>query len=619
MERKRTTSASHKSDAIKKQVIDFLMQGYSVQKAMDAVGRSVKTYEYYRKTDEQFALAIDKIRSMTARGEVGSPRGEVPPFPEFSEKFLGVQVFPHQKHWIDLLEGREPEDIHPAISYEPGSSDLLIVNTPPEHAKSTTITVNYAVYRICQNPNIRIMIVSKTQAMAQKFLLSIKNRLTHPRYQDLQLTFGPPGGYEKNSDSWKQDLIYLSSESRDSGEKDPTVQAVGIRGHIYGARADLIIMDDCVDHTNAHEYEKQIDWIQSEVMSRIDNDGGRLLVVGTRLRPRDLYSELRDPMRYPDETSPWTYFAQPAVLEFADDSKDWVTLWAKTNMPPVSGNGVPDEDGLYDKWTGPALHKKRSRMSPNLWAMVYQQQQVHEDSAFPSDAIKGVINGARNIGIIPKGKHGVRPNGMDGLIVVAGLDPAGSGYTAAVVLGLDVSTQKRYLLDVSNVAGMKPDEIRGLIKDWTERYRVTEWRVEKNAFQTMLTQDREVREFLTRSGSMLREHHTGQNKWDSDFGVASLTTLFYGWDEGNALIEFPSTHSSEGLKALIEQLVTWYPDSPKSQKTDTVMAFWFAELGCRDRLASATNFSKNHNRMGMFHTPYDRSKQYTVNLDELYA
>jgi len=556
---------------------------------------------------------------MTARGEVGSPRGEVPPFPEFSSKYLGVDVFPHQKHWIDLLEGREPEDLHPAISYEPGSTDLLIVNTPPEHAKSTTITVNYAVYRICQNPNIRIMIVSKTQAMAQKFLLSIKNRLTHPRYQDLQLTFGPPGGYEKNSDSWKQDLIYLSSESRDSGEKDPTVQAVGIRGHIYGARADLIIMDDCVDHTNAHEYEKQIDWIQSEVMSRIDNDGGRLLVVGTRLRPRDLYSELRDPMRYPDETSPWTYFAQPAVLEFAEDAKDWVTLWAKTNMPPVSGNGVPDENGLYDKWTGPALHKKRSRMSPNLWAMVYQQQQVHEDSAFPSDAIKGVINGARNIGIIPKGKHGVRPNGMDGLIVVAGLDPAGSGYTAAVVLGLDVSTQKRYLLDVSNVAGMKPDDIRNLIKDWTERYRVTEWRVEKNAFQTMLTQDREVREFLTRSGSMLREHHTGQNKWDSDFGVASLTTLFYGWDEGNALIEFPSTHSSEGLKALIEQLVTWYPDAPKSQKTDTVMAFWFAELGCRDRLASATNFSKNHNRMGMFHTPYDRSQQYTVNLDELYA
>jgi len=617
MEKKPRSAASLNADAIKKQVIEFLMQGYSVQKAMDAVGRSVKTYEYYRKTDPSFGLQIDKVRSMTARGELQTGTIEVPPFDEFSQKYLGTQVFPHQKHWIDLLESRPIENAHPSIIYEPGDKDLLIVNTPPEHAKSTTITVNYALYEICRNPNIRIIIVSKTQAMAQKFLLSIKNRLTHPRYQDLHLAFGPPGGFEKNSDSWKQDLIYLSSEARDSGEKDPTVQAIGVRGHIYGARADLIIMDDCVDHTNAHEYEKQIDWIQSEVMSRVDNDGGKLLVVGTRLRPRDLYSELRDPMRYPDETSPWTYFAQPAVLEFKDEPADWVTLWPKTNMAPVSGKGIPDENGLYSKWDGAALNKKRGRMSPNLWAMVYQQQQVHEDSAFPAAAIKGVINGARNIGLIPKGKAGNRHAGMDGLVIVAGLDPAMSGYTAAVCIALDINTQKRYLLDVSNVPGMKPDDIRTLIKDWTDKYKISEWRVEKNAFQAMLTQDREVREYLSARGATLREHHTGQNKWDTDFGVASLTTLFHGYEEGNNLIEFPSTHASEGLKSLIEQLVTWYPDAPKSQKTDCVMAFWFTELAVRDRINSANVFARNHNSASMFHTRYDKSQQMTVSLSDL--
>ena len=615
MERKRVTSASHKSDAIKKQVVEFLMEGYSVQKAMDAVGRTVKTYEYYRKTDPSFALQIDKVRAMTARGELQTGTVPVPEFPEFSETYLGTRVFEHQRHWIDLLEGRELKDVHPSVVYEPGAPDLLIVNTPPEHAKSTTITVNYALYEICRNPNIRIIVVSKTQAMAQKFLLSIKNRLTHPRYQDLHLAFGPPGGFQKGSDSWKQDLIYLSSEARDSGEKDPTVQAIGVRGHIYGSRADLIIMDDCVDHTNAHEYEKQIDWIQSEVMSRIDV-GGKLLVVGTRLRPKDLYSELRDPMRYPDEKSPWTYFAQPAVLEFADDPKDWVTLWPKTNMPPVSGKGTADSEGLYDKWGGPALSTKRGRMSPNLWAMVYQQQQVHEDSAFPSAAVKGVINGARNIGLIPKGKAGNRHNGMDGLVVVAGLDPAMAGHTAAVVIGVDVSTQKRYLLDVSNKQGMKPDDIRQLIKDWTDKYSISEWRVEKNSFQAMLTQDREVREYLSARGATLREHHTGQNKWDTDFGVASLTTLFHGYDEGNNLIEFPSSHQSEGLKALIEQLVTWYPGAPKSQKTDCVMALWFTELACRDRVVSASNYARNHSANSMFHTKYDKSQQVTVNLSD---
>jgi hypothetical protein len=453
--------------------------------------------------------------------------------------------------------------------------------------------------------------------MAQKFLLSIKNRLTHPRYQDLHLAFGPPGGFQKNSDSWKQDLIYLSSEARDSGEKDPTVQAIGIRGHIYGARADLIIMDDCVDHTNAHEYEKQIDWIQSEVMSRIDNDGGKLLVVGTRLRPKDLYSELRDPMRYPDEKSPWTYFAQPAVLEFKDDYTDWVTLWPKTNMPPVSGRGIPDKDGFYTKWDGEALSKKRGRMSPNLWAMVYQQQQVHEDAIFPADAIKGVINGARNIGIIPKGKAGNREYGMDGLVVVAGLDPAMAGYTAAVCIAVDIATQKRYLLDVSNQPGMKPDAIRELIKDWTDKYQISEWRVEKNAFQAMLTQDREVREYLSLRGATLKEHHTGNNKWDTDFGVASLTTLFHGYEEGNNLIEFPSTHMSEGLKSLIEQLVTWYPDAPKSQKTDCVMAFWFTELAIRDRVSNANYFARTHARASMFHTKYDKSQQVNIPIGDL--
>jgi len=616
MERKRTTAASHKSDAIKKQIIEFLMEGYSTQKAMDAVGRSIKTYEYYRKTDPSFSLQVDKVRSMTARGEIGQSTTELPPFPEFSSKYLGVEVFTHQKHWIDLLEGTTPSEVHPSIIYEPGDPDLIIINTPPEHAKSTTITVNYALYQICRNPNIRILVVSKTQAMAQKFLLSIKNRLTHPRYQDLHLAFGPPGGFEKNSDSWKQDLIYLSSEARNSGEKDPTVQAIGIRGHIYGARADLIIMDDCVDHTNAHEYEKQIDWIQSEVMSRIDNDGGKLLVVGTRLRPKDLYSELRDPMRYPDETSPWTYFAQPAVLEFSDDHKDWKTLWAKTNMPPVSGKGVPDKNGLYVKWDGEALFKKRSRMSPNLWAMVYQQQQVHEDAVFPGDSVKGVINGARNIGIIPKNKAGNRPEGMDGLVVVAGLDPAMAGYTACVCLAIDINNQKRYLLDVSNVQGMKPDAIREVIKDWTDKYGISEWRVEKNAFQAMLTQDREVREYLTARGATLKEHHTGNNKWDTNFGVASLTSLFHGHEDGTNLIEFPSTHMSEGLKALIEQLVTWYPDAPKSQKTDCVMAFWFAELAARDRIANATHFARTHAAKSMFHTRYDKSQQFTVSLSD---
>jgi hypothetical protein len=94
--------------------------------------------------------------------------------------------------------------------------------------------------------------------------------------------------------------------------------------------------------------------------------------------------------------------------------------------------------------------------------------------------------------------------------------------------------------------------------------------------------------------------------------------LFANWEDGEALIEFPSTHASEGIKALIEQLVTWYPDAPKSQKKDAVMALWFAELACRDRVSNSHYYARSHSSFSMFHTKYDRSQQINFNVSDLY-
>jgi hypothetical protein len=484
---------------------------------------------------------------------------------------------------------------------------------PPEHAKTTSITINYCTYRIAMDPNIRILLVSKTQTMAEKMLYAIKTRLTHPKYAEMISRYAPMGGFDKDSEAWNRTMIYLSDAARDSGEKDPTVQAIGVRGHIYGARADLIVMDDCVDLTNAHEYEKQIDWLQSEVISRISSTGS-MLVVGTRLSSKDLYSEVRDPQRYPDEESPWTYLAMPALLQAADDPADWETLWPRSNQPePGVRDSQPGEDGLYPKWDGPRLSKKRKRMSPRAWAMVYQQQQVADDSIFSPDAIKASINGNRMAGVMPKGMVNCRPNGMDGLIVVAGLDPATAGHTAVTVIGLDPATQKRYVLDVHNQAAMTPEQMRNLIKDWTVRFNIAEWRIEKNGFQGFLVHDRELNDFCAARGSVIRPHFTGQNKHDVDFGVASMTVLWNGWEDKHHLIELPSTHGQESIKTMIEQLITWAPALPKTAKTDIVMSLWFAELACRDRVTLMSNYTRSHVN-NPFLTPWDKQQQSTMNL-----
>jgi hypothetical protein len=599
----------------KKRFLEFYAEGRTINDALQLAGRTRTTYETWRRSDAQFAVDADRIRQMRLGAQ--HVQGEQLSFSDFSERYLGARVFPHMQNVVDLIEGNEPDWRHPGMTYERGETDLLIVNMPPEHAKTTSVTINYVTYRICMDPNVRIILVSKTQDMAKKMLYAVKTRLTHPKYAEMIANYAPVGGFDKNSEAWNQNMIYVSGDARDSGEKDPTVQALGIRGHIYGARADLIIMDDCVDLTNAHEYEKQIDWLQSEVISRISSQGA-LLVVGTRLASKDLYSELRDNTRYPDEVSPWTYLAMPAVLEFAEDQKDWFTLWPRSNQPEAGARGEdtePGEDGLFPKWDGPRLAKKRARVSPRAWALVYQQQQVADQGIFSAEALRASINGNRMTGLMPRGMVNCRPDGMDGLICVAGLDPAMAGHTAAVVIGLDPATQRRYVLDIWNKPAMTPDQIRDLIREWTTKYGITEWRVEKNAFQSMLTQDREVREYLAGAGAILREHFTGSNKHDVDFGVASMTTLWAGWEDKRQLIELPSTAISESSKALVEQLLIWHPAAPKTQKTDIVMALWFAELGCRDRVTAMSNYARSHVN-NPFVTRFDKAGRATVNLND---
>ena len=598
----------------KRIVLEQVSQGRTVTDALRVAGRSMKAYEQWRATDREFALAMDRIRQDVSDRMRDETDLDIS-FSEFSEKYLDAKVFPHAQNVVDMIEAREPSWLHPAMTWEPGEPDLCIVNMPPEHAKSTTITMNYVTYRIARDPNIRVMVVSKTQGMARKFLYGIKTRLTHDKYAAMQARFGPAGGFAAGAESWSQDMIYVSGAARDSGEKDPTVQALGIRGHIFGARCDLIVLDDAVDGTNAHEYDKQIDWIQSEVISRL-SPSGTLLVVGTRLASKDLYLELRNPSRYPDETSPWSYLAMPGVLEFADDPKDWTTLWPRSNQMEIGARGddiEPDEDGLFPKWDGPRLAKKRARMQPRTWSMVYMQSQVSADAIFPTDAVAASVNGNRMTGRMPVGMNGCRSNGDEGLIVLAGLDPATSGHTAAIVGGLDTNTQKRYVFDVFNKPGTKPEEMRELIMAWTDKYRIAEWRIEKNGFQGFLVHDREINDYCNQRGTVIRPHFTGANKHDADFGVASMTVLFNNWQEKRQLIELPSTAVSEAAKSLVEQLVTWSPDLGKKAKTDLVMALWFFELACRDRVVSMGAFTRHHAK-NMFLTPWDRSQQHVVNL-----
>lgn len=551
---------------------------YSLEAAVLKTGYSYRMYENWRRSDTGFKSAIENARVIVSgKGELN--RAHVGRFEDFCPKFLYQPLYWHQMQWVDLLEGREPRDLHPSQSYENRGTTHLLVNTPPEHAKSTTLTINYITYLICKNPNIRIRVVSKTQTMAKEFVYAIQQRLTHPKYSKLQMEFSPAGGFKGSASVWKQDCIYLGADVRDSGEKDPTLQALGIGGQIYGARSDIIIVDDAVVLSNANEYEAQIRWLQQEVLTRL-GPTGRLLVIGTRVDSVDLYKELRNGDRYPSGSSPWTYLAQPAVLQFADKPEDWKTLWPKAQIPWDGAKDRPDSEGLYPRWDGKYLYQRRGLLDPRTWAMAYMQADVSEDNVFDAASVRRCVNGMRKMGAIMRpSQTGVRPQGMEGLHIVGSLDPAMSGDGAFVVLAFDRVDNMRYVLEARVRTAPTPAWITGTIHELTEKWGIHEWVIEKNGYQASLTKDLDLLSWLATRGITLHPHFTGTNKTDPDWGVASMAGLFE-----NGLIELPSSANAEPIKQLIEQLITWRPNKPNDPyrgKTDLVMALWFAELRAR--------------------------------------
>lgn len=591
----------------KAKILELFELGHSADDSCRMAGLSPASWKYYKRTDAKFRDAVDLILAQRAGAKAVGEHLDIS-FEEFSDRFLGMKLFRHQLQWVDVIEGREPRDLDPGQIYKGGDPDTIIVNTPPGHAKSTTITMNYVTYKIVTNPNFRVVVISKTETMAKKFLQGIKRRLTSPQFKDLIATYAPAEGFEKSAEVWTSTMIYFGHGT--SVEKDPNIQVLGIGQQIYGARADLIILDDVEDLQNAHQYEAHLDYVMQDVMTR----DAPLLVVGTRVAPVDLYSELLNPNNYDGEESDWTHLTQPAVLQYADDPKDWVTLWPESNIPHPQRPGKQLPNGNWPKWDGERLSKLRRKIKPKTWALVYQQEAVSEDSLFTIEAVNGVRS-MRSRGPLRAGEGAV-PDEISNFYIVAGLDPATkAGYTAAICLAVDRNTGKRFMLDAFN-AQVSPTGLRQLIFDWTEKLGIQEWRVERNGFQAFLTQDREITQYLAARGVRLREHQTGgKNKWDPDWGVSSLEMLFRGHENKTAMLDIPSMGANEAIRTFKEQLVTWYPEHPKGQKTDMVMAFWFAELAARDCIRHLGQRAQSH-LDNPFVSENDLAGRVVIDLDE---
>lgn len=561
---------------------------------MQSVGRARETYRDWRKTDAVFKAAADRVREDLKAGITTT--SDVPDFPEFCERYLRLPLPRHHLRIWDVIRGLAPRDLRDSMRYQPGHDPgrYMIINVPPDHAKSTVWAKAYALWLICKDPNVRIGMVSKSASFARKQLGQIKFWLQNPElFPELHAAFAPEGGWKSDDKAdglaWRENMIYVRGRSQ--AEQEPTVEALGIGSQIYGTRFDVLILDDVEDFASAGQYEQHANWIGQEVFNRLHPETGQLIVLGTRVGVVDLYRHLRDEAKTWDEQPFYTYFAQPAIVENeTSHHDDWEVLWP-------------------ERLDAAKIMRARSAMTDQRrFAFVYQQNDVPDEATFPTEAVNASANRQRYHGPMQGQVPGHRDRGMDGLYVIAAWDPASSaGRNAFVVEAVDRESKHRFVLDVWIKKGAVPRETIALLKDWTVKYGVKEWRIEKNAVQQFITQLPEIRDFLTQNGCRLVEHQTYGNKWDPNMGVeGTLVPLFLSCvddvdgrlvakKQATGLISLPSPAKSKHVAELMAQLKAWEPNNSKLTQ-DGVMALWFAELAAMRYLRAGSQGTSHTNQ-----------------------
>ena len=170
------------------------------------------------------------------------------------------------------------------ISNSPASLDLA----PRGFGKSTVGDVDYCITRILRDPDVRIMIGSKTQAQASAFLKEVRTHFE----QNINLIriFGDWRTSRENVWNDKEFTV----NRRKVIKKEATLTALGASGAVVSKHFDVIVGDDLVGFENARtEGQRQTlkDWFYSSLFPTLEPDG-EIHILGTRYSPLDLYEDL---------------------------------------------------------------------------------------------------------------------------------------------------------------------------------------------------------------------------------------------------------------------------------------------------------------------------------------
>jgi predicted phage terminase large subunit-like protein len=179
-----------------------------------------------------------------------------------------------------------------------GEIRKVMLSLPPQHGKSSLVTERYPVYRLSQNPNLRVIIGSYNQDFARRFGRKTK------RLADECGIAATDKESSKAQAEW---------ETPQYGG----VVSVGVGSGVTGRSGDLIIIDDPVksrEEAESEAYRERCwNWYTDDLYTRLQQDGAIILIM-TRWHEDDLAGRILASEDAPN----WTVINLPAEAEEND-------------------------------------------------------------------------------------------------------------------------------------------------------------------------------------------------------------------------------------------------------------------------------------------------------------
>ncbi len=192
------------------------------------------------------------------------------------------------------------------VTFDTNSKNRLCVNMPPQHSKSSLITIAYTVWLILQNPNRKILVINAEAGLSETFGIQIRDLMERIN--------GLKGITISNVKSSSTYIMFNKNGKLQQGH----IRLVGSKGSITGHPEDIIIIDDPykgIEDTTPTLLQKKIDWFTTIVEQRV-RPKTKVIILHTRWHSNDLTGYLLE-----NESYKYDFISFPAI----DDDNN--VLW----------------------------------------------------------------------------------------------------------------------------------------------------------------------------------------------------------------------------------------------------------------------------------------------------